>query len=422
MYAEMAYMRSIVVAFLLLAPAVQAATVTGLNVYPTYPTNVTPVTLAYRGYGADAGDTAAGPRVTVDRFRILVEFGYGRSCCTSATVAWDARVELGPLPAGNYEIVATVPDGAGREEHRAPLVVRDVTTVPFDAPAGRASTFDRSYIDWRFGEIVWFAIGGEDADADAGYTGRHDFSCYCAYRRPPGLYDVEVKWDDGVTKLARNAFEIYDERSGVPPILERFLVPAHFQGAGAAGSRWESELVLTYTGPGVEIAGAVPDVFRRRGAPHYDFIAEAGERRTGFVFGLPHRGVSEYGMRLRVRDAARSTTWTSVPIVRERDFFTRPVTVTELPYAPGTRLMLRMYVIDRKSAAFQVYTGPRYIQLAGTKSDAFAPVYAELDLSAIRQEGQPNFMTVQPLDRAPFWAVITATDTATGHIEIIELK
>lgn len=418
MYAVMAYMRSLLVLLLFAAPIARAAEVTRLNVYPSHPTNTTAVTLAYSGWGADAGDGAGGPRVTVDGFRILVEFGRGDGCCLSAMMPWDARVSLGMLPAGNYEVIASLPSYGGRHEHRSSFVVRDVTGVPFDAPAARAQTDELTMVDWRYGEIVRLDVGGRETEAGYTYDG---FACYCAFRRERGLYDVQATWEDGATKLVRNAFEVYEERDGVPPILERFLVPVHFQGPGGAGSRWESELTISTSRPGIAIPGIVPEVFLRRGAPHYDFIAEPGQRRSGFVFGLPYRAAGDYGIRLRVRDASRGERWTPVPVVRERDFFTRPVYARELPYAPGTRLMLRMYVLDRKNAAFRVSASSRTIDVAGARNDPFAPAYAELDLSAIRQEGTWPGVAVETLDGAPFWSFVTATDTATGAVSVIEL-
>ena len=122
-----------------------------------------------------------------------------------------------------------------------------------------------------------------------------------------------------------------------------------------------------------------------------------------------------------MRDASRGERWTPVPVVRERDFFTRPVYARELPYAPGTRLMLRMYVLDRKNAAFRVSASSRTIDVAGARNDPFAPAYAELDLSAIRQEGTWPGVAVETLDGAPFWSFVTATDTATGAVSVIEL-
>ncbi|HEX6086719.1 MAG TPA: hypothetical protein VF266_19465, partial [Thermoanaerobaculia bacterium] len=208
------------------------------------------------------------------------------------------------------------------------------------------------------------------------------------------------------------------------------LVPVIYNGEGAFGSRWETNVVMRNLSNFPVIS--IPDVARPMpevpgGAPR-PISAAFGNRPAGVVLFVP-RG-SDVAFTSHIRDVSRDAAqWgTEMPVVRERDTREK-IIFSNVPSDPRYRLQLRIYGIDGVSVPLAVSAGPNavhYLQLGGpcteTPCNSNEPAYASLDLGQrFPPFGLPNTIIVeQQLDQPRrLWAFITVTNNDTQHVTVI---
>lgn len=354
---------------------------------------------------------------------INVRWGLMGGGCPLAVSPWNDDVPLGVLPAGTYSVTLQVNDGGEvKTLETLPLVVTE------GAPAVRivpriASTLGGTNI--YFPDIC---VEREVAVDGVTVPSRVERCALTATLPPhaPGAVNVRV----GTLEVV-NAVQYIDPAAAPDPSLfERVLIPVIFNGEGAFGSRWETNVVMrNYSQYPVQ---SIPNASRPLpeiggGAP-ISVSASFGNRPAGVVLFVP-RG-SDVSFTSHVRDVSRDASqWgTEMPVVRERD--TRETIVfANVPFDPRYRLQLRIYGIDGVSSPLIVSAGPpafRQVELRGpcteTPCNSSEPAYASLDLGQIFPglTSRNTIILQQQLDQPRrLWAFITVTNNDTQHVTVI---
>jgi hypothetical protein len=232
---------------------------------------------------------------------------------------------------------------------------------------------------------------------------------------------------------------------------ERLLVPLVLQVPlpGAYGSLWVSHLV-------VRNDSSEPIVFSHvRGGPCLDIYLycpaavdpmSTTEHRSGFAHN-PNAGLFYYvgnpgrtalTVTLRIQDVSRQAlTWgTSIPVVRERDTYTTPLVLLDVPLDTRFRVAIRTYEFEPTDGearvrirvfplesdvpavettlsllryGVSVTENPRFAMIADLR-DAFPQLSA---LDRVRLEIAPASEGLR------FWAFASVTNNETQHVTVI---
>ena len=392
------------------------------TIEPIAPTDRSFVVLQVRHSWRD-GCLPVNEVVTRNGNAITVRWGLMGGACPLVVSPWNDDVPLGVLPAGVYTVTLQVDD-------RGELVTLETLrlVVTEGAPAVRiepriASTAGGTEI--RFPDICDDAVVTVDGATVPSRVER----CVLTATLPahaPGPVNVRV----GTTEVVNAVHYVDPAAAPDPSLFERILIPVIFQGEGAFGSRWETNVVMrNFSRYPLQ---SIPDVARPLpligGGMPISPSALFGNRPAGVVLFVP-RG-SEVGFTSHIRDVSRDATqWgTEMPVVRERD--TRETLVfSNVPFDPRYRLQLRIYGIDGVSIPLIVSAGPgavREVELRGpcteTPCNSNEPAYASLDLGAVFPPlSFPNTIFVQQQLDQPrrLWAFITVTNNVTQHVTVI---
>jgi len=174
---------------------------------------------------------------------------------------------------------------------------------------------------------------------------------------------------------------------------------------------------------------------------------DPGVGRRGIFYFIDRRFIDQIQISLRVQDLSRqSQTWgTAVPVVRERQFVNRAVTLNDVRVDATSRMALRIYSLDatKPSKVRVSLYGFRAGLMANTPPDVLLGS-AEFDLRRFTPIGPgvdnpaPNYfevpqleaiapvagydrvrVDVTPLDTSRIWAFASITNNETQHVTII---
>jgi hypothetical protein len=167
----------------------------------------------------------------------------------------------------------------------------------------------------------------------------------------------------------------------------------------------------------------------------------------GIFYFIDRRFIDQVQISLRVQDLSRqSQTWgTALPVVRERQFVNRTVTLNDVRVDASSRMALRIYSLDTTQPSkvkVSIY-GFRAGLLANTPPDVLLGS-GEFDLRRFTPIGPgadnpaPNFfelsqldaiapvsgddrvrVDITPLDASRIWAFASITNNETQHVTII---
>jgi hypothetical protein len=238
------------------------------------------------------------------------------------------------------------------------------------------------------------------------------------------------------------------------------LLPVAFNGEipGAFGSRWVLKLtVLNRSGRPALVAGfdfCPPMLCPPEQPPTPSdvtfqprLLLQPEQIRNGHFMAVEKSVASDVHFELRVRDLSREmeTAGTEIPVVREADFLTRPVSLLDVPLRADLRHALRIYALDPAPGAVvrvryyeqleqqQPFAhGPftdRLLyetvrQFQGHGGFQWRPGYIELLDSEVASSLPPGIRTLR-IDLVPetealrYWAFISVTHNATQHITTI---
>jgi len=357
-----------------LAPAVLAVLVSlplaanNIRFDPPNPTSATPViahVLVRNCGGATLNSVERHGNI------ISININYPGACIPElGNFAEDVRADLGVLPAGVYDVVAS-PGNLLLGIAEATLPVRD-SAPPFSVKPNVSDTFggfvrlngDRVA---KCGTTICTPVvkfGGVPATQVIA-----DSTTEVVVEAPPhepGIVDITVEIN-GTTQRSTAAFHYFGAEPNAA-FFERVLVPVFFSGPGAFGSQWKTEAAL-YNADDYPIDEAGKPFFSflcsfdpcdGRPQPGATTFAQGESVPTGVVSFLPRYAMPNVHFSLLVRDLSRSATdfGTSVPVVREAEMFTRPFTLVNVPSDARYRLGLRLYAYDTIPTTFHVTIAP----------------------------------------------------------------
>lgn len=189
-----------------------------------------------------------------------------------------------------------------------------------------------------------------------------------AVTTPPhaaGPVDVVVQTCSATVTVARGF--TYESQGTNTADYERVLFPVVFQGPGAFGSDWRTQISVFNNGPAVvDAANKVfegdptcpavcgcdaNDSVRRFQTAH--LCVGGFQDPMGLIYYPRKRFVEDLSFGSRIFDVSRSTlnAGTEIPVVRERDFHFDVITLVDVPLTEGFRVALRAYDPDQHDGA-----------------------------------------------------------------------
>ena len=419
------------VAALLAAPAVFAQST--IRFEPPDPTSQTPITLIVTEF-----DTCP-PSPVVTRSESLITVTLGTGGCLSPPIEITYRIEIGTLPTGQYEVIVT---DNGMVAASAVLTVLDAkpsvtvqpslgpsaggTTVVIVASVPRCVTCPPPTI--TFGGVPAPDVTVLDATTFRATTPPH----------APGAVEVRVTTDMG--EQHSHAFRYYDPAAApLPALFERVLIPIVYNGPGAHGSIWATELA-------VRNANAFGVTLWRptRGLPVIPSskaqTLDLDQAPSGVFLTVPHEASAALHMNLLVRDTSREMSdWgTEVPIVRANDFSAVPFELLNVPVDSRYRTTLRIYLLGsypvfaRVVLYSMVNGGTLAADLISLSSaepcPGVDPCNSDKPSFAIVNDLPKTFrlgtsdrigIRIEPWIPVPMWAFLTITNNETQRVTVI---
>lgn len=398
---------------------------------PIAPTDRSFVTLQVRQVWRD-GCLPIDAQVTRSGSAVDVLWRLRPGGCTLATEPWNDDVPLGVLGAGVYTVTLRVDDrGTLRTLDALKLVVTE------GAPALRieprlASTAGGS-------EILFPGVCAEATVIVDGVTVPSRVErCTLTATLPAhaaGPVNVRVITASRTFDVVNGVHYVDPAAAPDPSLYERVLLPVLYQGPGAFGSQWQTEVVMRnfserpLRAPIPNTAAPQPPVPAGGAASP---SAVFGNRPSGVLLFVP-RG-SDVGFTSHIRDVSRDATqWgTEMPVVRERD--TRQsdlIALDNVPFDARYRLQLRIYGIDGVTTPVRVFVTPNALRqldlVRGPCSldvhcNSNEPAYASIDLgSAFPALSGKHTLFIQQQVEQPrrLWAFVTVTNNETQHVTVI---
>lgn len=389
---------------LFLAPAILAQTTITFD--PPDPTSTTPVTMLVTEI-----DTCPPPAVVKrSGFRIDVILGTGP--CLSAPVTLRHELELGVLEAGTYTIVVT---DTGTIVATATLTVLDANNSVVVRPA-MGPTTGGSVVE-IFANVAGTPSITFDGVPATNVTVVRQYH-FRATTPPHAAGAVEVRVGD----KSSYAFRYYDPtKPPHPAFFERVLVPVAYNGPGASGSMWTTEVAMRNSNTWPVTAWALNVIAPLRPAT---LMLNA----PGGLFLFIPRGERVH-LNAFVRDTSHEI-GAELPIVRERDFSTGPLELLNIPAERRYRHTLRIYSPTARFAtvtAFDMTDGrviaQRLIEL-GEPVGLDRPWFAMVgDFPATFRTfpltGRVGIRVEQYVPGTELWAFVTVTDNATHEVRVV---
>ncbi|HEV8432528.1 MAG TPA: hypothetical protein VGR95_03880 [Thermoanaerobaculia bacterium] len=221
-----------------------------------------------------------------------------------------------------------------------------------------------------------------------------------------------------------------------PKFYDRALIPVIFNGPGAFGSNWVTELSLrndnAFTVEPWRAIGGKAELVPRQP------LLFSGDAPGGLFVGIPLQASASLALHAGVRDTSRADSeWsTEIPIVREKQFSTTGIDLLDIPADPRYRTMLRIYSTENPVFAYnsQVHVIVYSLENGGIYRSFFASLNngsgctdagscAEHPSSvAVPDVTAGNFsgrVGVEIQSTLPIWAFATVTNNETQHVTIV---
>ena len=262
--------------------------------------------------------------------------------------------------------------------------------------------------------------------------------------RAPGLHDVTIVPVSGQAITAKTAWYVFDESIGAHvdrTHFEHVLVPLLFNGPGANGSQWRSELTIVNQEPWALPLGNV-NLTLSMVWHNYSFPALSSQTELPFanplgtVLLVPRRGAEGLAMSLRVRDISREAEGfgTEIPIVREQDMAQdQHITLLNVPLDAKYRAKLRIYAIlpEARASSVILHIQPRASDIPDSsrflllqrdcgginQECSDAPLYGDFDLPTVTN-GRADLI-LETLHGALVWAFVSVTNNETQQVTIV---
>jgi hypothetical protein len=410
---------------LCIAVSVSALAETHVRFVPPIPTNLTPVTIYYDGFGGAGGCGVDALGAVVKREgRVITVLLQLKRVCIIATppLDWSIAVPLGTLEPGNYEVRTNATNVVVDDIVR--FSVLDATTFPISPPGAPLHAFPPYELR---GPSLYDGADIRIGNVEATVNGRLDLT-YGDDLAALGLADVEVTMANGEKVIARNAFTFYDSHEITPPLVfEDVFVPIYFNGRGSTGD-WRTELALRsihrressipFWAPWGSTHGGFTDV---NNVAYPLDPRVIGNRPNGFYLRVARNGVEALRCDLKVWDAeVVGTVQARVPVVRERDWLAGLSDIGDLPLGEGRRVTVRVYAPDDDLQSVKVTRrGVNDVVLRPVRHSSNAPRYASLEFTSQATDSR-SFMEFMP---SPFgtryWVLVTITDSKSHELIVL---
>ncbi|HYO79215.1 MAG TPA: IPT/TIG domain-containing protein [Thermoanaerobaculia bacterium] len=410
-----------------------------IRVEPPDPTSTTPIVL----FVTEIDTCPPEPVVTRSGFTITVSLGGGM--CLPPPAEITHRLELGPLPAGTYTVNVTDPPAGAT----ATFVVLDANEDDLRVypSTGKISGSTELNIQGFVpcpghpGSVCptpQIFIGGTEVTP----VTRLQNGSYKVFTPPHAAGPVEIRLTNGDATLSGYAFRYIDPAAApIETLFEKVLIPVVYNGPGANGSQWRTELavrnLLNYPiEPWRPVVGAVQFPERR------PLVLDSGSAPAGVFAFVPREAAASIHYNARIRDVSReSQDWgTELPVVRASEVKAGPKELMNIPLDARFRHTLRLYSMDSVPTTVQLTgyamgtgggpMGVHTVQLNSaapcTPNVACAsdqPAFAVInDLRALFPHIPAGFalgISIEPQSESRVWGFVTVTNNETQHVTVI---
>jgi len=397
-----------------------------LRVEPPSPDSATRFKLMF--FAAPCGYPAAG--VTVNGRRVDVHVGIRGGVCIDPLQSYMMSVEVGPLPAGTYDVHLDI--DTYRATFETTVVVRDahpLTFAPIAGPIGGGTevAITRGDLNSWDADSGIALLGGVRSSFDIDYYTEREGSAVRMVTPParaPGAVDVTVGIGEE-SWVERSAFIYYDPSQ--PPdraYAEAVLFPIAYDGPGAYGSEWRTENRLVppvvYSTP--QFSAPLPQFFTPPCDGCGSILRKAltlppTSRADGQVVWLLRGTGRDLAASSRIRDVSRpGNAATSVPVVHEDDFRLSFV-LPSVPIDARNRVVLRVW--SNEPAFVYVYGFAYLVPLqVSVNGLPFAVRDLTPDLARLPRD-QGSVDVIVRTDGTGIWPMITVTNNETQQVTII---
>lgn len=384
---------------------------------PVAPTTRTPVTVHFI-YGAGCPQTVSHEGtttvITLDR-------------CASSVLPVNYSVDIGLLQPGVNHVRVELAGTPAQLFTEGTLTVRDAAPAFQITPSVGYTSGDLVEIigpgsnDVRFDGIPATVVG----------PSRRGFQVV-APRHDPGVVDVTV----GNARVAA-AFDYVSQNQPDPAFFEPVLFPVIYNGPGAVGSMWQTDVsvrnendypLTTLVNPLQVLCFPHCDL---RPPAHSTFNLFGGVQiSNGLVSYVPRQAAPNLHFDILVKDLSQQekALGTEIAVVREKDFFDHPFELLNIPTDSRFRAALRAYDLGTAPRiVLQIFTMNGTEPIVSTElfygghDPAFVMIpdlvaaYPELDGKG------PLRIVLDPatLGPATAWGFVSVTNNETQHVTTI---
>lgn len=370
------------------------------------------------------------------------------AACIAVVTNWRQEVTLGVLPADRYDVKVVVD---GRPYEQRELIVTDAAAtfrvVPDVVPV-TGGTVDLlasgdaplATCDGSGCPAILVSVGGVLVPVRVVNQLRLRIDVPAHEK---GAVDIVVGAGSRA-RTARLALHYYDpNQTPDSQLFETVLIPLIFNGAGAYGSLWRTD-VRAHNGSDVDVTPATSRTVRYcpEGGPLLDppspchgrivglttMLLDTPDRPRGALLHLPRSSSNDLRFSAFVRDVSRAdiSFGTELPVVRERDFRTGVLRFPYVPFGdPRYRISLRVYVKDTDSAMVSfapMLPGGVLLPIDAVRAQRQASdelAFATVDFSSAAFLELPTGLQVLADGGLPMWAFLTVTNNQTQQVTII---
>ena len=245
----------------------------------------------------------------------------------------------------------------------------------------------------------------------------------------PGVVDVTV----GGSTATAAFYYAPNDKTPDPAFFEPVFFPIAFSGPGALGSQWTTQITLRndndYSVPVLPLS-----TFNLGCVLECDSLVTKNSTRTtgintpnGFFAYVPRQASPAVHFNTLIKDLSRQSEalGTEIPVVREKDFFGRPLELLNVPTDPRFRVALRVFGASAgASLTIQPLNSDDPLVSTVVVPTGTPPVAQISDLVATYPQlaGKGNLrITLTPTIRGnpDLWALISVTNNATQHVTTI---
>ena len=413
---------------LFIAVAAQAA----FEFVPPAPTDQTFVFLEARAEVWRDGCTPTNPTVTRHGNTIDVTWTPRGGGCPLVVSEWSSRAPIGVLEPGVYDVqirIAGTGFGTGLVATKKlvvddadPAFVVEPRVVRATAPGLARIDLCRYAPEGPLPQPVVVTVGGTVVPAQVSF-------CSVDVSLPPhapGPVDVRVRIGNSEHEVV-NALRYIDPAADPDPALfERVLVPVLFNGPGAFGSQWETEVeMINASSRPIVLLPEADRPLESLAANASVSLAAFGNRPAGLVLFLPRGFDVRFGSIIRDTSREAGDLGTEVRVVREDDFRSE-LSLPNVPFDSRYRVQLRVYELDGIPTDVVIYARQDGVTKGLTQviptgdRPAFAAVDLTSELALLVGKGRHDLTIVANEDGLRrLWALVTVTNNVTQHVTVI---